>query len=57
MENQKSESVKKDCREFERLYIKCIDKEPAILDETCSKQFDYYIECNKTNVVQQTYKK
>ena len=57
MENKKREVTKKDCRKLERLYIKCIDKDPMILDETCSKQFDHFTECNKINVRQQNYKK
>ena len=57
MENKKREDDKKDCRKIERLYIECLDKEPTMLDETCSKQFDDFIECNKSNVVQQNYKK
>ena len=57
MENKKREDDKKDCRKMERLYIECLDKEPKMLDETCSKQFDDFIECNKSNVVQQNYKK
>lgn len=57
MENKKSEDANKDCRTLERLYIECLDKEPSIPDETCSKQFDHFIECNKSNTAEQTYKK
>ena len=57
MENKKSKDDKTDCRKMERLYIRCLDKDPSIPGETCSKQFDDFIDCNKSNIVEQNYKK